>query len=634
MTFTVTKLTTRLAKLMIKTLLSTSLVVTAVSIISCRSTSTKIFEPYSDELSVNDSVDNGTPKLWSNIFEQVSLNNKPRALILDHGEQSLILRINLIRSAQKSISIQTYSWEFDEVGKFILWELIQANQRRGVQVKLLIDHMLNEHEPEMIAFLSSLSPNFEIKYFNTSSKKLSSTFIEKISDLTIDFHDHNARLHNKLLLIDDAFAITGGRNINNHYYDQVIGLNYKDRDVLVALSNSEEILKCFDSYWNSHHSIPTRELFDVSQLIKEKNFSTSIRKNRFFDYNLFDEISIQANDENSIKDLFLKSLWEVDRVEWVYDLPGKVDRAPASDSAVTKRLLALMKAAENEVIIQSPYVVLSEDVQQVFNQLKKKKEEVAVVISTNSLAATDNWVTYAANYKEKRVYLEELNLQMWEFKPIPTDISKMMSYEKLLSRYPFRRELPLLGVSDFKINKSLPVIENSTNFLKIKSQGRKNPHLKTAPFLSLHAKSFVIDNSVAFVGSYNLDPRSEIYNTELGVIIHDEHFSYQLKKSIQRDILPRNSYLIAIKKNRPLLSMINMILYRISEKIPFMDLWPIRPHSSFELKQNQLIVPVGHRDFFKNWKDVGNFPGLPFFTKKQLSARIFKATAMIFKPLL
>ena len=634
MTFTVTKLTARLAKLMIKTLLSTSLVVTAVGIISCRSTSTKIFEPYSDELSVNDSVDNGTPKLWNNILEQVSLNNKPRALILDHGEQSLILRINLIRSAQKSISIQTYSWEFDEVGKFILWELIQANQRRGVQVKLLIDHMLNEHEPEMIAFLSSLSPNFEIKYFNTSSKKLSSTFIEKISDLTIDFHDHNARLHNKLLLIDDAFAITGGRNINNHYYDQVIGLNYKDRDVLVALSNSEEILKCFDSYWNSHHSIPTRELFDVSQLIKEKNFSTSIRKNRFFDYNLFDEISIQANDENSIKDLFLKSLWEVDRVEWVYDLPGKVDRAPASDSAVTKRLLALMKAAENEVIIQSPYVVLSEDVQQVFNQLKKKKEEVAVVISTNSLAATDNWVTYAANYKEKRVYLEELNLQMWEFKPIPTDISKMMSYEKLLSRYPFRRELPLLGVSDFKINKSLPVIENSTNFLKIKSQGRKNPHLKTAPFLSLHAKSFVIDNSVAFVGSYNLDPRSEIYNTELGVIIHDEHFSYQLKKSIQRDILPRNSYLIAIKKNRPLLSMINMILYRISEKIPFMDLWPIRPHSSFELKQNQLIVPVGHRDFFKNWKDVGNFPGLPFFTKKQLSARIFKATAMIFKPLL
>jgi phosphatidylserine/phosphatidylglycerophosphate/cardiolipin synthase-like enzyme len=634
MTFTVTKLTARLAKLMIKTLLSTSLVVTAVGIISCRSTSTKIFEPYSDELSVNDSVDNGTPKLWNNILEQVSLNNKPRALILDHGEQSLILRINLIRSAQKSISIQTYSWEFDEVGKFILWELIQANQRRGVQVKLLIDHMLNEHEPEMIAFLSSLSPNFEIKYFNTSSKKLSSTFIEKISDLTIDFHDHNARLHNKLLLIDDAFAITGGRNINNHYYDQVIGLNYKDRDVLVALSNSEEILKCFDSYWNSHHSIPTRELFDVSQLIKEKNFSTSIRKNRFFDYNLFDEISIQANDENSIKDLFLKSLWEVDRVEWVYDLPGKVDRAPASDSAVTKRLLALMKAAENEVIIQSPYVVLSEDVQQVFNQLKKKKEEVAVVISTNSLAATDNWVTYAANYKEKRVYLEELNLQMWEFKPIPTDISKMMSYEKLLSRYPFRRELPLLGVSDFKINKSLPVIESSTNFLKIKSQGRKNPHLKTAPFLSLHAKSFVIDNSVAFVGSYNLDPRSEIYNTELGVIIHDEHFSYRLKKSIQRDILPRNSYLIAIKKNRPLLSMINMILYRISEKIPFMDLWPIRPHSSFELKQNQLIVPVGHRDFFKNWKDVGNFPGLPFFTKKQLSARIFKATAMIFKPLL
>ncbi|HET6884447.1 MAG TPA: phosphatidylserine/phosphatidylglycerophosphate/cardiolipin synthase family protein, partial [Pirellulales bacterium] len=37
----------------------------------------------------------------------------------------------------------------------------------------------------------------------------------------------------------------------------------------------------------------------------------------------------------------------------------------------------------------------------------------------------------------------------------------------------------------------------------------------------LHAKSAVVDRSAAFVGSYNFDPRSELLNTETGVIVHD-----------------------------------------------------------------------------------------------------------------
>ncbi len=129
-------------------------------------------------------------------------------------------------------------------------------------------------------------------------------------------------------------------------------------------------------------------------------------------------------------------------------------------------------------------------------------------------------------------------------------------------------------------------------------------------------------------------PRSEIYNTELGVLIYDQDFSAQLRDRIIEDISPGNSYLIGKKKNKPVLSKLNTILYRISEALPFIDLWPIRPHTSFELKENKPPLPIGHEDFFLNWKDVGNFPGLSLFTKKQFSARIFKATGMIFKPFL
>ena len=113
--------------------------------------------------------DAGTLELWHDLKGELLESQKPKALLLEHGEESLLLRINLIRSAQKDISIQTFSWEFDEVGKFILWELIEANQQRGVKVKLLIDHMFNEHRPDLIAYLSTLSPDFEIKYFSSQA---------------------------------------------------------------------------------------------------------------------------------------------------------------------------------------------------------------------------------------------------------------------------------------------------------------------------------------------------------------------------------------------------------------------------------------------------------------------------------
>ena len=69
--------------------------------------------------------------------------------------------------------------------------------------------------------------------------------------------------------------------MNNHYYDQVIGLNYKDRDVLVLLPDTSEMLDCLDIYWNSDQSVPTTQLIDVSKRIKSKNFPSNLGKADF-----------------------------------------------------------------------------------------------------------------------------------------------------------------------------------------------------------------------------------------------------------------------------------------------------------------------------------------------------------------
>ena len=598
-------------------------------IISCGQKKIKTYRPFTGFPESINEEKVGTPDLWEGVYNEANKDGKSRALILDHGEESLLLRINLIRSAKKSISVQTFSWEFDEVGKFILWELIEANQNRGVKVNLLIDHMFNDHQLDIISYLSSMDSNFKIKYFNPSAKKLKPSFLDKISDLAIDFHDHNARLHNKLLVVDNKFAITGGRNINNHYFDEVIGLNYKDRDVLIIQNNPTKLENCINLYWDSEHSVLTNELKDVKSKSLLGNENNNYSRNSFIEYDVFQETNVRANSPAIIKELFVDKLLKVNSVEWVYDTPAKVKQAPMSNSSVTTKLSELIKSAKNEIYIQSPYVVISEQTQNIFLKLNEKPDKLKVVVSTNSLAATDNWVTYAANYKEKRIYIEELGFEMWEFKPVPGHISRMMNYEKLLIREPFSREIGMYGQKKFKINK------NQLDALSINaSTSLQNIHLQTRPYLSMHAKSFVFDNNISFVGSYNLDPRSEIYNTEMGVIVRDINFSQQLKESIKKDILPQNSYFVALKKNRPLLSVINILFYRLSEALPFGDIWPVKPHSCFELRQGEPQVNFGHPEFYNKWKNVGNFPGIPFLAKKQLSARIFKAAGIIFKPLL
>ena len=75
------------------------------------------------------------------------------ALILDVGSDALLARIHLIRSATKSIAIQTLIWANDEAGRLVMYELIQA-ARRGVKVQLLIDHIASEQHVEAAAFLA------------------------------------------------------------------------------------------------------------------------------------------------------------------------------------------------------------------------------------------------------------------------------------------------------------------------------------------------------------------------------------------------------------------------------------------------------------------------------------------------
>ena len=68
----------------------------------------------------------------------------------------------------------------------------------------------------------------------------------------------------------------------------------------------------------------------------------------------------------------------------------------------------------------------------------------------------------------------------------------------------------------------------------------------TAGFTGLHSKAMVVDRQRVFIGSMNYDPRSAAINTEMGMIIDSPELAYALAETIDRDMLPSNSWQVAL----------------------------------------------------------------------------------------
>jgi putative cardiolipin synthase len=572
-------------------------------------------------------------------------NSKNHVFTFDIGSEALLARIHLIRAAQRSISIQTLIWSNDEVGRLIMYELIQA-AKRGVLVRVIVDHIASEKNLEVSTFLASVHPNLQIKIYNPIGpaifkKKINPTLLEKMFSLVTGFDKLNQRMHNKVFLIDDVIGITGGRNHENTYFDQARGLNYKDRDILVMGPVVNNMSANFEKFWDYRHAYLLQELLDVQNSQRKGDFRTWSSRLGFRLNELFTDIERRASEYDYIKQHFTDHLLEVEHVLFIADAPGKnkkkwLGRFKGA-GRITLELAKLVEKAKEKIVIQTPYLVLSGPAIKLFKKLRAERPDLDIQIVTNSLAATDSWFTYAASFKQKQLYLNELGFHLYEVKPHPGDMELFMpTYTQLLNReltpsekekYTLQQTAQDAFIAPMGINDST---DGNDSYIK-KMEWRE---FKGVPYFCLHSKSMVIDDEISFIGSYNLDPRSENLNTEVGLVIHDRNFANRLQAAIAKDMEPQNSWVIA-KREIPLsLDNVNAILVWFSRTMP-VDPWPIRYASAFELIEGNDIVLPQHADFYNNYRSVGSFPEVADERNDKIfGALIFKTFGKYLTPLL
>jgi len=66
-----------------------------------------------------------------------------------------------------------------------------------------------------------------------------------------------------------------------------------------------------------------------------------------------------------------------------------------------------------------------------------------------------------------------------------------------------------------------------------------------AHFMGLHVKAIVVDRKSVFVGSMNLDPRSEELNSEMGVVVDSDALAREIAGTMERDMQPENAWRVA-----------------------------------------------------------------------------------------
>lgn len=427
------------------------------------------------------------------------------AFVLEDGNAALLTRAWLADHAVKSIEVQYFIWSSDNIGTLAAEALLRAADR-GVKVRVIVDDLLID-APDKTLLALARHPNIDIRIYNPKHS-VGTPIQKRVLNLLIDFRGFNQRMHDKVFVVDGDIAITGGRNMADEYFDFDQEYNFKDRDVLLMGDAPAQIRASFERFWNNRISVPAEELYDGLGIMQKhvsvngetiQTIYADLHRYAAAPENFAPKIH-QAIAELSqqFPTLMQEMVWS--DVQAINDTPGKNDNtfSLGGGSRMATALSSLAAQAETSITIQSPYLILTEDAFKLFKELIGRG--VKIRISTNSLASTDNLQAFSG-YLNQRKRLLDLGIEVFEFKPDAANRKTIM------------REF----------------------------HQRKEP-----PIFAMHAKSMVIDSSITYIGTFNLDPRSINLNTETGVIIRNAQLAKEVERDIKQDMLPENSWNAAI----------------------------------------------------------------------------------------
>jgi putative cardiolipin synthase len=419
--------------------------------------------------------------------------------IISAGTDGFQVRMQMIEAAERSLDLQYYIFRGDETGRMLTDRLIRA-ANRGVRVRLLVDDGDTVAGDEQILRLLAY-PSVEVRIFNPSSYRGHKRLLRRL-EFAFNKRRLDYRMHNKLLVVDGAVALVGGRNIGNQYFQVDPESQFADDDVFTAGPIVGQLSGAFDEFWNSDLAIPVQALARAGRrdtgVIARTDHVTPLAGAQPVASGEIEYASLKSGGPYAgIISGSLPLVWA--HAQLVYDSPNKkkVTAGDLPGRQIAPVVIDSAREVKSELLMVTPYFIPAPDELQLLKDLRQRQVRVRVL--TNSLEST-------------------------------TEIAAQSGYDHY--RVPLLKE----GVELYEIRALLGNVRGSGQTAKVSRYGN----------YALHAKMYIFDRQKLFIGSLNYDQRSKRINTEIGVIIDSAELAQQMALRFDAMVKPANCYAVAL----------------------------------------------------------------------------------------
>lgn len=429
------------------------------------------------------------PYYAQSTFDAATGEGRNEMMILNSGIASLQKRIEMIQRAKESIELEYFIYKTDLSGQLLITELIKRAQE-GIQVRILLDKSITIIDFDEY-YAQELRPfGVEVRYYNRA-----------VDPSTAQFRNHR-----KLLSIDGVEAMTGGRNIGLEYFDLDPEYNFHDRDIWVKGPIAKAMIDSFEEFWNSGRAVipvvPRVLNLHRGQPGRRPDPRTQVHERRIREAQAYlretAEVRTLRSEVQRVGRLYLnrKETHVCPQVTFISDRPTGtfLRRLNSRDYKLNDRLLnqvlkARLLEAREKVVMETPYFMINQSFGEMMGELLDRGVEVTAL--TNSLGSTDAIYVSTNFYRQIGEWITRglrtmVHTSLWDGHEVVGDWVKATRY-------------------------------------------------------GIHSKTFVIDDLDFTIGTYNVDNRSDFYNTEMTLFCEG---SPELAEILLQDINWRitNSY--------------------------------------------------------------------------------------------
>jgi putative cardiolipin synthase len=433
-------------------------------------------------------VDTGSTRLGRAISPRAGAHPGVSGIYpLREARDAFAARYLLAQAAERTLDVQYYIWRKDLSGT-LLFKALHDAAERGVRVRFLMDDNSTSGLDGTLAALDS-HPNVEVRLFNPLA-------IRRPRVLGyLDFPRVNRRMHNKSFTADNQATIIGGRNVGDEYFGATDGVVFADLDVIAVGPVVHDVSNDFDRYWASASSYPADRLLPpagAAQIAEIASAASRVERDPA-------AVAYMAALRSSpfVRELVERTLpfeWAATRM--VSDDPAKALGRAGRETMLPYKLKTIFGTPVARLDLVSPYFIPTAAGVETFAAWAEQGVKIRVL--TNSLEATDAAIVHAG-YAKRRKALLEAGIAIYELRLAPGS--------------PPRRRA---------------------------GSGSSGS--------SLHAKTFSVDASRLFIGSFNFDPRSAELNTEMGFVIDSPELARQIAAAFDSRV-PLNAYEVRLSKS-------------------------------------------------------------------------------------